>query len=421
MNRRFLTGLALCAGLALTAATSAAATTLSLRDAIAATQARNPQLQSHALRAEALDHERDRAAKRPAPELGLEAENLGLGNEAEYTLALSQVIELGGDRRARIGVADSRRQQQAAQRRIAELDLLAEVSRRFVAVATAEHQRQLAARALQLARDAEQAVTRQQRAGRAAAAELSRASATLARRQLTAGDTQQQLSAARLRLAAMWGDEQPGFDRVAADLLAVAPPAPLHELLATLSDQPDLALLASEQRLRDAELLLARAGASADPEWSLGLRHLEASGDNALVLGLSLPLFSPSRGRPGIAAATAERSAAEQRQAAAGIERRALLYALHGELRQAVSTVTTLRERVLPLLRDAQTQSREAYLRGRYSYQDWSAAQQQLLDVERELIDTASRAHQLRIELERLTGAPLPLRAPANRLSGVSS
>jgi cobalt-zinc-cadmium efflux system outer membrane protein len=52
-------------------------------------------------------------------------------------------------------------------------------------------------------------------------------------------------------------------------------------------------------------------------------------------------------------------------------------------------------------------QSRYAYERGRYSYIEWVAAQRELLDLRRELLEASANVHRYRIELERLTGAAL--------------
>ncbi len=79
-------------------------------------------------------------------EASVELENaLGSGDfngfdAAEGTFALSQVIELGGKRDARGAAAQSGRELLAVERQVAQLDVLAEVTRRFIAVAAAQEQ-----------------------------------------------------------------------------------------------------------------------------------------------------------------------------------------------------------------------------------------------------------------------------------------
>ena len=69
-----------------------------------------------------------------------------------------------------------------------------------------------------------------------------------------------------------------------------------------------------------------------------------------------------------------------------------------------------LRDEVLPRMEKAVEQSRYAYERGRYSYVEWAAAQGELLELRRSLLDAAAKVHQFRIEIERLTGAALSAR-----------
>ena len=52
-------------------------------------------------------------------------------------------------------------------------------------------------------------------------------------------------------------------------------------------------------------------------------------------------------------------------------------------------------------------QSRYAYERGRYGYIEWVAAQRELLDQRRALLEASANAHRFRIEIERLTGTAL--------------
>src|SRR5690606_17930864 len=71
-----------------------------------------------------------------------------------------------------------------------------------------------------------------------------------------------------------------------------------------------------EARRADAGLALVRSQSSPELEWNLGVRHLEESGDQALVAGISLPLGSSRRNRSGIQAAEAERQVLQLEQQA---------------------------------------------------------------------------------------------------------
>src|SRR5689334_7512413 len=93
---------------------TASGSKLSLRDAVTATLAQNPQLSSFQFRRQALEGELQTAALRPALRVGATVENAaGTGDysgtkSAEVTLALSSIIELGDKREARMGVVTER-------------------------------------------------------------------------------------------------------------------------------------------------------------------------------------------------------------------------------------------------------------------------------------------------------------------------
>jgi cobalt-zinc-cadmium efflux system outer membrane protein len=83
------------------------------------------------------------------------------------------------------------------------------------------------------------------------------------------------------------------------------------------------------------------------------------------------------------------------------------LFALYQELRHAYKETEVLRNDVLPRMEVAVEQSRYAYERGRYAYIEWVAAQRELLDQRRALLEASANVHRFRIEMERLTGAAL--------------
>ncbi|MES2626014.1 MAG: hypothetical protein V4628_12100, partial [Pseudomonadota bacterium] len=124
------TGLEFFSGTALAADPSA--TQLTLRDAIAATLDANPGLTVYQFREAAIDGMRTTAGLRPPLQINAGVEDaLGTGavkgiDAAEFTLSLSQVIELGEQRDARVGITSQRVDLLHAEQRVAELDLLAE-------------------------------------------------------------------------------------------------------------------------------------------------------------------------------------------------------------------------------------------------------------------------------------------------------
>ncbi len=385
----------------------------SLSQAVQAALATNPDLAGFAFELRAQDARTDAAGLRPAPTLSATVENvLGSGehgglNTAETTFALSQVVELGDKRQARVGAAQSGRELIAVTEQAAQLDVLAEVTRRFIHVAGDQEQLALTRNATALARETVQAVSARVHAAKAPDAELRRARITLARAEVEQEHAEHELGTSRRKLAAMWGDGEARFGAVTADLYTLPRPAPFESLLARLDANPDFVRFASEARLRDAEIRLAEAKRRADVTFSGGLRHLEETGDQALVFGLSLPLGAGRAAAPAIAEATALRDLSAARRDAAAVRAKAQLYALHQELRHAITETELLRGTVLPEMEGALDETRYAYERGRYGYLEWVEAQREFIAIRRSLIEAAVNAQVFQAEIERLTGEPL--------------
>jgi cobalt-zinc-cadmium efflux system outer membrane protein len=395
------------------AAGQPAAEPLTLASAIERTLARNPELQVYAPRLTAARQRAGVAAQRRPLELQAETQDaFGTGrasgfDSAETTFALSHVVELGGKRGLRSDAANATTAIVDAERSAAELDVLAEVTRRLIHVAADQEHLDLTMRATALAEDNVTAATARVAAARAPDVELRRARVTSARAAVEQEHAEHELSTSRRKLAAMWGDSEATFDRVSADLYALPPAEGYEALLARLAGNPDFARFASEERLRDAELRVAEAHARSDLTVRAGVRLLHDSNDEALVFGVTMPLFAASRARNEIAAVRAEREQTAAEREAHRVRAEAQLFELFQELRHAITEAEVLRTSVLPEMEAALEATRYAFDRGRYSYLEWVDAQRELVEVQRALIDAAANAHLYRTEIERLTGEPL--------------
>jgi cobalt-zinc-cadmium efflux system outer membrane protein len=409
----------LCIAAAAQAQTTAFPTgELTLAQAIAATLAGNPELRIGEFELRGSEGRVQQAGLRPNPQLALELENFaGSGDTSgtdvlETTLTLSQVVELGGKRERRQQVASRGHEALTVERRIRQLDVLAEVTRRYLEVVLTQERLALSQTALDLSEQTLAVMARRVRAARSPRAEQTRAAIARTRSRLDRARAQQALDAARLRLAVMWGGDQARFTTAVADLYALPAMSPIDTLTSRLVQSPDFLHYAAEQRLREAELQLARARARPSLKLSAGLRRLQRSDDTALVAGVSLPLplFDRRQGqriesRSRIAKTEAERSAAL-------VKARATLSSLHGELRVARAEVEALRAELLPQAERALGQTRSGFERGRFSYLELASAQQDVLDAERAAIEAAGTVHHLHTEIERLTGEPLAAAPP---------
>jgi cobalt-zinc-cadmium efflux system outer membrane protein len=384
---------------------------ISLQDALSASLQHNPQLAGYQFRRAALAGEHTTAALRPELRLHSEMENVAGSGDfsgvdgAELTLSFSSIIELGDQRDARLGVVTARQQQLATEQRVAVLDLVAAVNYRFITLVAAQEQVLVQEQAQQLAQSLVTSLSKRVQAGRAPQEELLRARAAQARAALEVGRARQQVQAEALKLSAYWADSTPDFTLAQGDLFALTNSVPLVDWQARLAQNLDLLLLADETRLRSAELRKAEAEGQMTLGWSAGVRQMQATDDAALVAGINIPLASGKRASGAISKARAEQDAAMFVADSTKVQLEARLNQIYSAHQQALAELYSLRDQILPLLQDANRATATAFDQGRYSSLELALAQRELLEARAALIDAALRAHETRIELERLTAS----------------
>ncbi len=399
-------------------ATPVQAEFLTLRDALGAALNQHPDLRGFEFRYKAAAAVRDQASQRPAPELAISLDNFaGSGalsgfDETETTLSLSQVIELGGKRDARIAVADAGYAAMDTERKAAQLDVLAEVTRRFIDVAELEELVKVAKRGTQLAQKTVNSTDRRVKAAKAPHVEIDRAAVDLGQAQIEQRQLESRLDAAFQALSAMWGRNDGTLDgrpivAIAGNIFQLPQLTSFNTLVDRLAASPDFLRYANEERLREAELQLARAKRSGD--WTLGggIRRFQATDDTALVASVSVPLFSGRRAENSMVIARAERDRVGVEREAAMVKAKTQLYDLHRSLETAINVVATLESTAMPRIDEALQETQYAFERGRYGYLELIDSQREYLAVLRMRIQAGATAQRLAAEIERLTNAPL--------------
>lgn len=388
---------------------------LTLPQAVAKALARNPDLQGFAFRLQAQDGQALTAALSPPLSLRAAVENVaGTGaargvDGAEASFALSRVIELGGKRQRRLEASGAARGVIEIERETAQLDVLAEVARRLIHVAADQQQQVLMRRTTELSQATLEASEQRFSAARVPEVEVNRARISLARARLDEEHAEHELRASRRQLAAMWGDTEPDFGRMEADLYRLPAIGRFDDLLARLERNPDALRYASQARLRDAEIRLAQTHSRADLTVSAGVKRLQETQDQAFVMSVEMPLLGRSRAQGEIVQAEALRGQTDVMAHAYRVKVQAQLFALHQELQHAIAEAQMLRLEVLPEMEAALQATEYAYQRGRYSYLEWVDAQREYISLSRALIRASASAHLYQVEIERLTAEPLAL------------
>lgn len=402
---------------------TAAADRMTLDDAFARVAQAHPELRLVDAQASVLAAERAQASQRPPWTVGADIENaLGTGqtrglDSAELTLGLSSVLERGGKLDARRTLAQSRIDALAVQRETSRLDLLAETARRYLAVVGADRQRALAVMDLGQRERTVAAARQRLQAGASPESVVLTAQAALARAELARDRAEQQGTAARQHLAALWGERAPGFQAAPADPMRLPAIESLQTLAAELERTPELAQFADARRIAQARLQLARTAAVPDLAWQLGVRRLQESDDTAWVASVSMPLGSSARAQPQIRASEAELDVLAIEREAKGLSLYSTLVEAHGRYTVAQAEVARLQDDVLPKLARAEQAAERAYRAGAISYLEWAQLQSERMAMAQQQLDVALDAQRALIEIQRLTGQAL-LAPPVAASSG---
>jgi cobalt-zinc-cadmium efflux system outer membrane protein len=384
---------------------------ITLRDAQEAALRARPELLAAELEQRALEAAERQASLLPNPSLSLEVEDVaGSGayrgaGEAQTTLRVLQPLEVGGDRAARRAVAAEHRRLASYDSEALRLDVLAQTARAFVAVLIAQEELHHATELVELAEREQGAAVARVRAGAALVVDATRARAALAEARIHEARGRNALVAARRRLAAAWGDDEPRFERGEGDLHRVSPPPPLADLAGRLAASPDLARFGAERAERDARLAAVRARRIPDPLLGAGVRHLAGSNDASLVFEVAVPLPVFDRQQGALAEAEERAAKVSADRAAAARAARTALAAEYARWSAAHDEVVALRDGLLPDAQRARSELAAAHRDGRVSQLEVLAAARAEFEAVDRMLHQLGEYHEARITAERLVGA----------------
>jgi cobalt-zinc-cadmium efflux system outer membrane protein len=386
---------------------------ITLQSAIKRTLANAPELHEFTFKQQAIEGDIKTASLKPSLNAGIELENfLGTAEvsgikDSELTFTLSSVIELGSKLSLRKAFANTQSAVVEAQKQVRTLDVLAEVTRRYIDVLAQQALIDAQIDAETLARYTYQAVTKRVDAGASPAFEQRRAEAALARARLDVVTAQQTKQGMINSLAIMWGEQYPTFTDVEGDLFALPSSPSLTSLFTTLLDSPNLDVYSQEARLQASQVRLTQAANQSDLSWSAGIRRINGIDETAFVAGVSMPLFAGDRNLGEYEKQRAIQAQLEQQKQSA---KQRLYHLLNMALmvrNNALLNFQTLQDSIIPPLEKALSLVEQAYINGRFSYLEWVSTRQELLNAKQALIQSAKQAHQRGADIESLTAQPL--------------
>lgn len=343
------------------------------------------------------------AGVRANPELALRADGVLGGKpyagwgEAEISLDLTQNLELGGRRGARVDVARAEVGVSALRREQAGIDTVARLALTYAEAEAAERRFALAEDALTLAvADARAALVLVEEGRepllRGIQAETE---AAMARAAVEGARAERDVAFARLTAEAMLPTP---VTSVGAGVLDRTSPA-------TLDAAASLAVRVAEAEAEAAERRIGREQAEARPNISasLGVTRYQAEDATALTVGLSMPLPLFDRNRGNIDAARAEHRAAEARVAGARLADAAERSAARARLRASASRVAA-GDMGVASAEEAYRLSRLGFEAGRISQLELRSTRVALISARDAAVEARLARVRAEIELARLQG-----------------
>lgn len=376
---------------------------LSLDSALARAFANNPELAAARWEIDIAQGARQQAGLIPNPVLSVDAEDTRRDSRTT-SVKLSQALELGGKRGARIDVASRGQELAALELERRRNQLRADVLDAYYAALRAQERTQLAGRSLALAERGVAVAQGRVNAGKASPVEATRAQVQLAEVRLELNRGQMEQDNAYRRLAMVTGAATSDFAGVQEQPLALAAlPAPA-QLLGRLPETTELRLAEQEVVQREASLGLEKAQRIPDLDVSVGSQYDASARERVNLVGLSmpLPLFNRNQGN----VLSAARRADQARDLRNATELR-----LRTETRQALEQWNTARgevqsfnQTILPAAQRAVDSATQGFEMGKFSFLDVLDAQRTLIGARTQYLAAVAQTTDAWVRIERIYG-----------------
>ncbi|CAM3196312.1 MULTISPECIES: TolC family protein [Pseudomonas] len=385
------------------AASAVQAQTLTLDRALQTAFANNPDLAAAQWEIDIAQGGRQQAGLMPNPVASWDAEDTRR-NTRTTTIKLSQTLELGGKRGARIDLA-TRAQDAAAltleQRRN---DLRADVIDSYYGALRAQERLDLAQRSVALAERGLVVANGRVRAGKSSPVEATRAQVQVSQIRLEMDRAQIGLSDAYRRLAAITGSAAPDFQAVATQSQSAPPLPAFTPLLARLEQTTQLRLAELHIQQNEASVGLEKAQRIPDLDVSIGSQYDAGVRERVNLVGVSMPIPLFNRNQGNVLAAS--RRADQARDLRNATELR-----LRTETRQALdlwqtanTEVRAFNQQILPAAQSAVDSATRGFEMGKFNFLDVLDAQRTLIAARTQYLTATAQATDAWVRIERIYG-----------------
>jgi outer membrane protein, heavy metal efflux system len=384
---------------------------LDLETALERVYSHSPLLRAAALETDLSGARTVQAGVLPNPELEIDLDKFGGSNgyrefdSTEITYSITQLIELGGKRGARVQVAEQEELASQLQLEQTRYDLRKDLIQAFITAYAAQEQLRLAKEKQEESQKVYETVKGKVDAGKVPVTQQLKVEIALVRAKHDVEHASHQFVAAKYAIAALWGDSSClDFTQVAYPFYALSPPPSLKGLCFSLDQNPDLNLLDQEICSAESNIALQEANQVPDLLLNAGVVNIRETNDYAGTVGIVIPIPVFDRNQANIDISYYELLLAQERRDLRQHELEIGLQLAYQEWNCSYHEALSLRDSVLNKATESFKYIKEGYVQGKYEFLELLDAQRTLIDIQEEYINSLIHYHLQKAEVERILG-----------------
>lgn len=347
--------------------------------------------------------ERIQAGLMPNPVVSWDREDTR-SKTSTTTVLLSQTLELGGKRGARVDVATRGQELASLELEQRKQDLRSEVSQAFYAAARAQTAVDLALQSYELSKRSVEVANARVKAGKAAPIEVTRADVQYADTGLQLQRAQVAEADAYRELARVIGTYNGNIGTVQVDQKYPGPAPEASKLLARLNDTSLMRL--AETRIAQSEAAVGSAKAQRIPNLtvSVGSQYDSEVRERVNVVGLSLPLPLFDRNQGNILAASRRADQAQDQRNATELTVRTKTEAAIAQWNTSYQEIQSFQKVILPGAQRAVDSALRGFQIGKFGFFEVLDAQRTLITARNQYLVALASAADSRSLVESIYG-----------------
>ncbi|WP_122760806.1 TolC family protein [Pseudomonas viridiflava] len=381
----------------------ASAQGISLPQALEAAFAHNPELAAAQWEIGVAEGDRQQAGLIPNPVLSWEVEDTRR-DTSTTTVMLSQALELGGKRGARIEAAG--KGQDAARLELEQRgnELRADVVQAFYAAARAQAGLELARQSRAMAERGLHVAEGRVRAGKVSPVEATRAQVQLAETDLLVRRAETLKINSNRELARATGSPTASFERLDYTDLSPGKSPSSARMMTALNQSAELRLAQTRIEQREAALGSERAKRIPDLTVSVGSQYSREERERVNVVGLSMPLPLFDRNQGNVLAASRRADQSRDLRNAVELKLRTQTQSALDQWSTAAQEVESFNKVILPAAQSAVDTATRGFEMGKFGFLEVLDAQRTLISARSQYLESLATATEARVAIERIHG-----------------